>query len=289
MKSAPVRKPSAEKPPQPVLKVVRQVSLLPAGMQKAIRDLLVQGSTIEAAAQSVNERDDWNEPAPEESAGPVRCNITAEAVRDYYNADRELQRDRAHYLVETTEAIKRSLSRSGDMEEGESRWVHSVVMAGLTRINDSDAPLTVKDSLRLRAEIQNLQLKNRLLRLRSSQALMQRAYWKSQRALMEQKKKFLTQQTTRLRDAVQKLEKKRKLTPETLQKIQETYGILAESAARAEAAQNPVDDPAAGAGIEHAAEPLFFARPEEITDDQQLARECAEEAYRISRGEEEQL
>src|SRR5579863_552244 len=108
MKGTPMRKQIAVEPPEPELKVIRQVGQLPERMQKAIRELLVQGATIEGAAQSVNGREDWSE---EGKAGPpARYNVTCDAIRDYYHADPELQRQRAHSLVEGTEAITRSLS-----------------------------------------------------------------------------------------------------------------------------------------------------------------------------------
>jgi hypothetical protein len=287
MKSAPLRKHAEEKPPEPNLKLVRQVSLLPESMQMVIRELLVQGATIESAAESVNERDDWNEPAAETNVRPVRCHVTADAVREYYNADRELQRERAHYLVETTEAIKRSLSKAGDVEEGEARWVHSVVMAGLTRINEKDTPLSVKDSIRARHELQVLVLKKRLMKLKMSELSWHRAYQRSQKALVDQKRKFVFEQTVKLRDMMHKLEKNTDLTPDTFRKIQETYGMLAENVAQATAAQPhlALAESATDSG-DVEVQPLYFANEEDVEDQREQFKKTIAERYRLNQGKD---
>jgi len=285
MKSVPVRKHAAEKPPEPDLKVVRQVSLLPEAMQKAIRELLVQGATIEGAAESVNERDDWNQPPAVNNGRAARYNVTADAVREFYNADRELQRERALYLVETTEAIKRSLSQSGDMDEGAARWVHGVVMAGLTRISEKDTPLSIKDSIRARHEVELLTLKKRLMKLKKSELSWHREYEKSQKALVDQKKKFVFEQTVKLRDMMRNLEKDKDLTPDTFQKIQETYGILAENVARATAEEPHLSIPESATDSgEVEVQPLYYAREEDVVDEQEEFKQGMERRYR--QGEE---
>jgi hypothetical protein len=287
MRGVHLRKHAAEKPPEPDLKLVRQVSLLPEGMQKAIRELLVQGATIEGAVESVNERDDWNEPAAEEDVRTVRYCVTADAVREYYNADRELQRERAHYLVETTEAIKRSLSKSGDVEEGEARWVHSVVMAGLTRVNEKDTPLSVKDSIRARHELQVLILKKRLMKLKMSELSWHRAFQKSQKALVDQKRRFVFEQTVKLRDMMHKLEKNTDLTPDTFRKIQETYGMLAENVAQATAAQPHLALPESATDSgEVEVQPLYFAKEEDAEDPRVQMRKTIDEHYRMNLGKD---
>jgi len=264
MKGEPVQKANAEKSPQPAVKVLKQVRLLPEGMQMAIRELLVLGSTIESTVQSVNGRDDWDEPAAETGGRPVHCHITRQAVQEFYAANPPVQRERAHYLVDNTESITRSLGKKGDAEDGEARYVQAVVMTGLTRLNDKDAPLSVKEALRARAELCVLYLKKKLAKLKETESMWHRAYEKSQKALVEQRKEFVFEQTVKLRDMMRKLEKKKNLTPETLEKIQETYGILAE----------------------HVADPLFFSHEDDVKDPREELKESLEEHF--LRGQEEE-
>ena len=292
MKGEPSQKHVAQKPPEPELKVVKDVRLLPEPMQKAIRELLVQGATIEGAARSVNDREDWNETSEGNTGKSTRYNVTCDAIQEYYNADRELPRARALSLVEGTEAITRSLSTTGDLIDGEVRYVQAVVMTGLARINDTDAPLSVKDALRARAEMAVINLKIRLGKLKVSETMWHRAYEKSQTALLEQRKDFVFEQTVKLRDMMRKLEKKKNLTPETLQKIQETYGILAENVAMATAASTATE-PEASLARSLAdddvigPEPLYFTREEEVKDPRDEMIKNIKKHYQAEEGEEQ--
>jgi hypothetical protein len=276
----------AEKQPEPELKEIQQAALLPEAMRPELRELLVQGATIEGAAQSVNARV-WDDPALKPSGQRVRYNVTCDAIREYYNADRELQCARAQYLVEGTEAITRSLSKTGNLKEGEARYIEAVVMTGLARINDKDAPLSIKDSLRARAERDVLELKIRLAKLKAAETMWHRAYEKSQKALLDQKKEFVFEQTVKLRDMMRKLEKKKNLTPETIRKIQETYGILAENVAQATAGSTAAEPEASlAASMSDSGdidpEPFFFVNQDDVVDPMEEVRRQLEEQSRLN-------
>jgi hypothetical protein len=196
--------------------------------------------------------------------------------------------------VESTEAITRSLSKTGDLKDGEARYIQAVVMTGLSRINEADTPLGVKEALRARAELGVLNLKIRLGKLKISETMWHRAYEKSQQALVEQKREFVCQQTAKLRDMMRKLEKKKNLTPETLRKIQETYGILAENVALATAAPT-ASEPEASLAASMAddgdleSEPCYFVNPDEVKDPREQLLRGLEERNLLNEGQEEQL
>ena len=218
----------------PPTQLVHQVHMLPEAMAQALREMIVQGASPEFAADEVNKRHDWDGPPKAESRSthPVtHPEITLPAVQQYCRADRDLQRERAHYLVQSAEAITSSLSESGNLEEGDSRYVHAVVMTGLTKINQADSSLSTKEAIKARDEGLNLKLRNRLLRLRDMEAARRVSYTEAQRKLTDAKRNFVQAQTRELRKMVGKLAKSKNLTPDTLRKIQETYGILAQNVA----------------------------------------------------------
>jgi hypothetical protein len=194
--------------------------------------MIVQGATPEFATDEVNKRHDWDGNSGE-GAQATHPEISLPAVQQYCRADLSLQRDRAQYLVNTAEAITRSLSKSGDVEEGDARFVHAVVMTGLAKINQGDSSLSIREAVKLRAESLNFVLRNRLLKLQAGEASRRRSYTEAQRKLVQAKEKFVCVQTTELRRMVGKLANKKNLTPETFRKIQETYGILSQNVASA--------------------------------------------------------
>ncbi len=257
----------------PPTQIIHQVHLLPEAMAQALRELIVQGASPEFAADELNKRKDWDGPPKAEahSIHPVvHPVITLPAVQQYCRADLDLQRERAHYLVQTSEAITRSLSETGNLEEGDSRYVHAVVMTGLTKINQGDSSLSTKEAIKARDEALNLQLKNRLLRLQVQDGVRREAYLKAQKDLNLAKKCFVQAQTRELRDVVRKLAKKKNLTPETLQKIQETYGILAHNVAGTGLGPSVEELQALPAGSPQAPdetpepEPYYFVSPERV-------------------------
>ena len=220
----------------PPTQIIHQVHLLPEAMAQALREMIVQGASPEFATDEVNKRNDWDGAPMAEKHCPhpvVHPVITLPAVQQYCRADLDLQRERAHYLVQSAEAITSSLSNSGNVEEGDSRFVHAVVMTGLTKINDGDSSLSTKEAIKARDEALNLQLKNRLLKLKVQDGVRRKAYLKAQEELSLAKTLFVCEQTRELENVVRKLANRKNLTPETLQKIQETYGILAQNVAGA--------------------------------------------------------
>lgn len=260
----------------PPTQIIHQVGLLPEPMAQAMREMIVQGASPEFATDEVNKRKDWDGKLREEthSIHPVvHPVITLPAVQQYCRADRDLQCERAHYLVQSAEAITRSLSESGNLEQGESRYVHAVVMTGLARINQADSSLSTKEAIKARDEALNLQLKNRLMRLQVQDGVRREAYLKAQKELNLAKKCFVQAQTRELRDVVRKLAKKKNLTPETLQKIQETYGILAHNVAETTLGQSVEELQALPAGSppepEAADEPqeYYFHSPERVAQE----------------------
>ncbi len=275
-------------------KAIDQVHLLPEPMQQAVRELIVHGATLEGVAHGLNNREEWSQaregaaPAP---ADPTRYSISIDAVRQFYNADPQLQRDRAQYLVDTTEAIARSLGQDGDLDEGASRYARAVIMAGLQKVNESDSSLSLKDALRHQSERENLQLKNRMMKLRVEEAERRMIFVRAQTGLMGAKKRFVMGQTEKLHDLMRKLEKKKNITPRTLQKIQEIYGILAENVAQTDAqvsqeALQVIAGSGLGSnneGLEH--EEYYFAREDQVEDPQEQVKKRLEEQNRLTEGE----
>ncbi|HEV2349026.1 MAG TPA: hypothetical protein VG028_04170 [Terriglobia bacterium] len=266
--------------------VIDQVHLLPEPMAQALREMIVQGASPEFAAEEVNKRHDWDgaPKAGTDSIHPVvHPMITLPAAQQYCRADLDLQRDRAHYLVKTAESVTRSLSESGNLEEGDCRYVHAVVMSGLARINQGDSTLSTKEALRAREELRNLKLKNLMMKLREQDARRRHAYLEAQKNLAEAKRSFVHVQTRKLRDVVSQLGKRKRLTPETFQKIQETYGLLAQNVSDTSMGPSAAELQALAAGS--APEPDEAAHCQEyyFHSPEQVARELARPVDKLRR------
>ena len=194
-----------------------QVVKIAPEVRAQLDELIIEGATLEGATAAINESQQFSVPLS--------------AVEHYVRSNIDLQRRRIQYIAHTTSAITEHVP--GDADAVEKQLINALIMAGLLKINEKDASPFLNSVMLRRAEITNLRLRNRLMRWKEKENLMLEKRLETQNRLMRARTEFVEGQTAKLLECVRKLEKKRSITPETLQKIQEIYGLIAQNVASA--------------------------------------------------------
>lgn len=127
------------------------VTLLDEEQKKLVDKLLTEGCTREEVVQVLQEG---------EGDG-----VTLNAVGAYYRGNRELQAQRAAYMVKAAEALQASLVNSP--ESAEARLASALLLTGYGRIHGDESEGTYGDSEELRTGRSTATVKNYPLDLRT--------------------------------------------------------------------------------------------------------------------------
>ncbi|MFB3921590.1 MAG: phage protein Gp27 family protein [Terriglobia bacterium] len=191
------------------LRPFTRVADLPDDLRELVRKMLIEGATVEDVVEAVNE------------CG--REKITLHAVHNYFRSDLALQQARIKWQRDTAKAFKEAL---GDPESGQQEVVDAVLMTGLMRLTRRSSEFGAKDALHERFDRQTVRLKQEVIRQREQKLRMEKrlamAHWKSEEA----KTDLLRGRLAELNRLIEAGKGEGKLGPETLQKIQEIYGIV---------------------------------------------------------------
>lgn len=230
--------------------VFRDVKLLPPAARQLLEEYFIEGASLEGAVEAINENDDFQ--------------VTLSAVAHHFRSRIDLQCRRVQYITATAAAITEGLP--GDPASPENRLMDVLIMGGLVKVNEQDGSGFLNSMIMRRLEGANLVLKNRLMRWKEKENVLREKQVKAQTGLLVSRQRLITEQTKKLGDFVKKLERKRNITPETLQKIQDIYGILKKDLALAAADANAASAPpepslAEGDGIETQA---YYTSPVDI-------------------------
>jgi hypothetical protein len=201
--------------PQPV--VDWQMSLIAPEIRGQLDELIIEGASLEGATAAINESPQYS--------------VTLGSVEHYVRSNIDLQRRRIQYIANTTSAITQHVP--GDPDAPEKQLINALIMAGLLKTNEKDASPFLNSMMLRRAELTNLELRNKLMRWKQKENRILEERLNAQNKLTRARTKFVDGQTEKLREFVRKLEKKKSITPETLEKIQAIYGLLSHSVAQA--------------------------------------------------------
>jgi len=210
-----VRKSTGGPGPQPM--VAWQIGKIAPELRVQLDELIVEGATLEGATAAINESQKFS--------------VTLSAVEHYVRSNIDLQRRRIQYIANTASAITEHVP--GDPEAPEKQLLNALIMAGLLKTNEKDASPFLNSAMLRRAEIINLELRNKLMRWKVKEKRILAEHQRIQNDLTRARTRFVDGQTAKLREFVRKLEKKKSITPETLEKIQAIYGLLSHSVAQA--------------------------------------------------------
>lgn len=185
------------------------VTLLPDDLRELVETMLVDGATFEDVVETLNERG--------------RQKITLHAVQNFFRSNLGLQQQRIKRQRETALALRKAL---GNPASGQQALADAILMTGLMRVSRHGSEFTTKDAMYEKYERENLRLKQELTKQKEQKLHLDRRIaltrWRSEQARMELAR-------ARLRELQQMLDARKDqhhLGPETLQKIQEIYGLI---------------------------------------------------------------
>jgi len=191
-------------------KVFTKVESLSGDTQNFIDQLLIEGATFEDVVENMEEQ------------GLGR--VSLQAVATYFRNNMDLQKRRVLRQVERAQELKKSL---GDPDSAEAELADAMFFTGYLGVTRKSAELRLKDMESIRLGKENLRLRNRVLRLRERKLEQDRDFNRARTDVMLKKLELLQLNINQLKNVMGTESKKNKLGPETLQKIQEIYGIAA--------------------------------------------------------------
>jgi hypothetical protein len=202
---------AAPKPPE---RLAPDVAELAADLQQLVRRLLVEGATFEEAVQAVNERG--------EAVG-----ITLSAVQNYYRGDLALQQQRIQHQLQAAESLKKAMRHP---RSDQAKLADAIILTGLTHLSNHHSPLTPKEALAARTQHENLNLKQQVLVLRRRKALQDLEISRHRARILSTQYQLARTKLHKLQREVEaSVEGRQRLGPESLQKIREIYGLIAEA------------------------------------------------------------
>jgi hypothetical protein len=199
------------------------VTELPADLRQLVEQMLREGATFEDVVDAVAERGGDG--------------ISQSAVENYFRGNLTLQQERARRQVATAQALKKAL---GGSNSGQARLAEAALLTGLLRLNRKGSELNLKDTMRERIERENLSLKRRLLRLRVRKAVQDQEIARVHIRGELAKWRLTRARIVELQRTLKAGGKQANLGPETMQKIQEIYGLVISPSASPDG-QNPTE------------------------------------------------
>ena len=190
-------------------KIVKKVDELTPEAQHALRDMLVGGSTFEDAVEAVNDLE-----------GDT---VTVHAVEKYFRSDLNLQTDRIRRQLETARRLKQALR---DPESGQAELAEAVLITGLMGLRKRDEISSLQRAIRVKDQQENQRLKKDTHRLRVKKFGLDKKVLDARLRSEMAKLELLRAKVLQLKQAVDRESQDHALGPETIQRIQEIYGIV---------------------------------------------------------------
>jgi hypothetical protein len=178
-------------------------------LRDLVRRLLIEGSTFEDVVEGVNARGG-------------QC-ITLNAVKTYFQGNRELQTQRALRQVEDAEALLATVDK--DPKSAEARLARATFLTGYSRVNRNASVVNPREAARYRMECENLNLKHQILMMQRKKAKQDLEYSRARTRLIEITQGKMQGDLLRLERELRAHQVGDPLAPDILQRIQQLYGL----------------------------------------------------------------
>lgn len=202
------RGPSTDEQARPLCANVTDLS---DELRKLVETMLVDGGTFEDVVEAVKERG--------------KEQITLQAVQNFFRSNLGLQQQRIKRQRETAQALRQAL---GDPASGQQELADAILMTGLMRVSRRGSEFSAKDAVYEKYERENLRLKQELSKQKEQKLRLDKRIaltrWKSEQTRTELARARLLE----LQQMLDARKGQQHLGPETLQKIQEIYGLIGE-------------------------------------------------------------
>ncbi len=180
---------------------------------KALVDkMLTEGVTFEDVVEAVNAR------------GGKR--ITLNAVKTYFQGNRDLQTQRALRQVEDAEALLASLDKNP--KSAEARLARATFLTGYSRVNRDASVVNPREAARYRMECENLNLKRQILVMQRKKAKQELEYSRARTNLILITQAKMQGDILRLEGELRAHHAGDPIGPEVLEKIQQLYGLCSQ-------------------------------------------------------------
>jgi hypothetical protein len=217
----PEHKPRRPRTDAKTRQVYTNVADLSDNARQLVEHMLARGATFEDVVETLDERHQGY--------------VTLQAVRNFFRDNLELQKRRVLHQVETAEALKASLAANPQSAEG--RLAEAAFLTGYMGLTRQAAAVTLKDSERARMENENLHLRQQTLALKRDKTLQDRNISRARARLLSAQWRLAKAALLDLQRKLEKAPPGQALGPETLQKIRQIYGLIAQPAVPAAAGQ----------------------------------------------------
>jgi hypothetical protein len=195
-----------------VTEVVNDVLELEPELKALVNRMLQEGSTFEDVAEGVNAR------------GGRR--LTLNAVKSYFQGNRELQTQRGLRQVEDAEALLASLDK--DPRSAEARLARATFLTGYSRVHRNASEVTPREAARYRMECENLNLKHQILMMQRKKAEQDLEYSRARTNLIQITQGKMQGEILRLERELTAHQIGDPLAPDILQRIQQLYGLASQ-------------------------------------------------------------
>jgi hypothetical protein len=195
-------------------KVYTDVADLSPTSRELVEQMLARGSTFEDVVETLDERHQEY--------------LTLQAVRNLFRDNLELQKRRVLHQVETAEALKASLAENPQSAEG--RLADAAFLTGYLGLTRQAAAVTLTDSQRARMQNENLHLRQQILALKRDKTLQDRNISRARARVLSAQWQLAKQHLRELQRQLEKAPRGQGLGPETLHKIRQIYGLIAQPA-----------------------------------------------------------
>ena len=184
------------------------VRMLPPKLKKLVEKMLIEGATFQETVEAVNEIG--------------KDKVTLIAIQSFYRSNLELQARRVRYQLETAETLQKAL---GDPESGQKMLAGAVVLTGLMRVENKGSEFGVQDAVRGKVQQEKMKNEAKALLLKTEKLEMDRGFTDVRVESELLKMKAIRKKLDELEKTLKSKGKRRQLSPETIQKIREIYGL----------------------------------------------------------------
>jgi hypothetical protein len=185
------------------------VGQLHADQQGLVRQMLIDGATLEDVVEAVNE-----------GGGD---GITLNALQNFFQGSLEIQQKRVRRLIENAETLLASVDK--DPKSAEARLARATFLTGYSRVRRNASLITPKDAERSRMERENLSLKQQILIIQRKKATQDLDYSRARTRLILLTQGKLQEEILKLQREVKAHRPGEPMGPEMLQRIQQLYGL----------------------------------------------------------------
>ncbi len=201
------------------------VSELPVESQELVKQLLIEGATFEDVVEAVNERGTED--------------VSLQAVEHFFRSDPGLQQQRIQWTINTLKSLKQAAGNPGSLE---ADLLDAIILTGLMRVTRQGANFDLRHALLEKLRRDNLHLERQVFNLKAQMSVQEKSYMEARTRAALAKAELIQVQLQKLLQALQGMQKTKKIDAQTLEKIREIYGLIKAPLFVERGTENPAEE-----------------------------------------------